>query len=103
MVRSSKYIRFWQDFDWTLFVAAIILSIISLSEIYSATMTAQGGGNGYLLRQLAAVLVGVVCLFIVAAIDYHTIAEHIPWIYLGSIAVLIYTLLFGRDHAGTKG
>src|SRR5437899_2793192 len=103
MVKSSKYKRFWQDFDWLLFGAAVVLSVISLSEIYSATMTTQGGGEGYLFRQLAAVVVGVVCLFIVAAMDYHTIAEHIPWIYLGSIALLVYTLLFGRDHAGTKG
>ncbi len=95
--------RFWRDFDWALFSAAFVLSVISLAEIYSATMNSQGGGQGYLIRQLAAVLVGVVGLFIISAMDYHTIAEHIPWIYLGSIAVLVYTLLFGREHAGTKG
>lgn len=103
MVRSLKSGRLWQDFDWILFGATIVLSVVSLAEIYSATMNTQGGGDAYLLRQLAAVSVGVVALFIISAIDYHTIAEHIPWIYLSSIVVLVYTLAFGREHAGTKG
>src|SRR5215471_7304306 len=99
-IKSGRFLR---DFDWALFGAAFVLSVISLSEIYSATMTSQGGGQGYLIRQLAAVVAGIVTLFVMSAIDYHTIAEHIPWIYLGSIAVLVYTLVFGREHAGTKG
>ena len=103
MVKAFKSSRFWQDFDWALFGAAILLSAISLTEIYSATMNAQGGGEAYLMRQLVAVVFGIVCFFILAAVDYHTIAEHIPWIYLGSIGLLFYTLVFGRDHAGTKG
>jgi rod shape determining protein RodA len=103
MVKAFTAGRFWQDFDWLLFSAALFLSVVSLAEIYSATMNSQGGGDSYLIRQLAAVLVGLAALIIISAIDYHTIAEQIPWIYLGSIGVLAYTLVFGREHAGTKG
>jgi rod shape determining protein RodA len=103
MVKAAKSRRLWQDFDWMLLGAALVLTTISLTEIYSATMNTPGGGNAYLIRQLAAVLVGLAGLLVIAAVDYHTIAEHIPWVYLGSIAVLVYTLLFGREHAGTKG
>jgi hypothetical protein len=31
----------WQDFDWTLFFAILLLSAISLIEIYSATKNSQ--------------------------------------------------------------
>ena len=41
-------------------------------------------------------VVGIVCLFIVAAIDYHVLSEHIPWLYLAALGVLVYTLAFGR-------
>src|SRR5262245_26842915 len=54
------------------------------------------------MRQLAWVSVGIVLLFIVAAIDYHLIAEHIPWLYLLSIALLLYTLALGHRVSGSK-
>src|SRR5437870_5504893 len=101
MVNSLKSNRFWKDFDWILFAAAIILSAISLTEIYSATMNTQG--DSYFVRQLGAVLVGLVCFFILAAIDYHRLAEHIPWIYIGSIGMLLFTLVAGKSIYGTKG
>src|SRR5215471_1653464 len=101
MVNSLKSTRFWQDFDWPLFGAALVLSVISLTEIYSATMSVQG--ESYFLRQLSAVIVGIICVFIFAAIDYHSLSEHIPWIYLGSMGVLVFTLVFGKSIYGTRG
>jgi rod shape determining protein RodA len=103
MVTSLRSPRFWRDFDWLLLGVAVLLSAISLTEIYSATMNSQSGGEGFLVRQLFAVIVGIIVLFVVAATDYHTISEHIPWIYLGSIAVLLYTLAFGKSTFGTRG
>lgn len=92
--------RFWKDFDWLLLAAAVCLSLISVVEIYSSTM-AQPSEN-FFLRQLAWVCVGVVFLFIIAAIDYHWIAEHIPWFYLCALGALVYTLALGHRVAGSK-
>ena len=64
-------------------------------------MNAQG--ESYLMRQLSAVLVGIVCVFIFAALDYHTLCERIPLIYIGSMGVLVFTLVFGKSIYGTKG
>jgi rod shape determining protein RodA len=90
----------WRDFDWPLFAAAILLSIISVTEIYSSTLTF--GSDSYFLRQLAWVGAGVVCLFIVAAFDYHVICEHIPWLYLMAVLGLLYTLAFGAVVSGSQ-
>jgi rod shape determining protein RodA len=92
--------RFWKDFDWPLFAAAILLSIISITEIYSSTLSLQT--ENYFLRQLAWVSVGVVLLFVVAALDYHAICEHIPWFYLMAVLVLLYTLVFGTEVSGSQ-
>jgi rod shape determining protein RodA len=100
MIQPLQSRRFWQDFDWLLVFAALGLSTISLIEIYSSTMTLVG--ENYFLRQLAWVVVGMVCLFIVAAIDYHVLSEHIPWLYLAALVALIYTLVFGDRIAGAK-
>jgi rod shape determining protein RodA len=100
MVESLRSKPFLKDFDWLLLGAAVVLSIISLTEIYSSTM-AQPGEN-FFLRQLIWVAVGIVLLFIVSAIDYHLIAEHIPWLYILAIGALLYTLAMGHTVAGSK-
>src|SRR5437762_5919122 len=92
--------KFWKDFDWVLLGAAILLSTISLIEIYSSTMN-QSAEN-FFLRQLAWVCVGIVFLFVVAALDYHFISEHIPWLYILGIGALLYTLVLGHRVAGAK-
>jgi len=100
-LNSLRATRFWQDFDWPLFGAAMLLSVISLTEIHSATMSVHG--ENYVARQLSAVIVGIICFFVFSAVDYHTISEHIPWIYLGSMGMLAFTLVFGKSIYGTRG
>ena len=91
----------WRDFDWALFAAILLLSVISIVEIYSATKNTPAEHSAA-LRQLAWVAMGVVILFTVAAMDYHTISEHIPWLYLASVGVLLYTLALGKVVSGSK-
>ena len=92
--------HFWKDFDWPLLTSALLLSVLSLTEIYSSTM-AQPSEN-FFLRQLAWVVVGIVFLFVVAAIDYRLISEHIPWLYVLAVGSLLYTLALGHRVAGSK-
>src|SRR5438093_11898309 len=92
--------RLSKDFDWSLLGSAVLLSVISLTEIYSSTMTQPS--DNFFLRQLAWVAVGIVFLFVLAAIDYHLISEHIPWLYILALGVLVYTLVFGHRVSGFK-
>jgi rod shape determining protein RodA len=91
---------FWKDFDWALFGAALLLCTIGITEIYSATTNIEGDIAAY--KQAIFVCLGIVVMFIIAAVDYHTISEHVPWLYLGSVAVLIYTPLAARKIAGAN-
>lgn len=99
MIVPFKSKRFWKDFDWPLLGAALLLSIISLTEIYSSTMNSEGD---YFLRQLVWVVAGVVFVFIVAAIDYHALSEHIPWLYILSLGALGYVLILGKTTNGSR-
>jgi rod shape determining protein RodA len=100
MTRPFEVRSLWKDFDWALFGAALLLSAISLTEIYSARMNIPGDVS--FIKQTIFVCLGVAMLFLIASIDYHTLSEHIPWIYLGSLVVLIYTPLAARRIAGAK-
>src|SRR3984885_15315832 len=100
MIEPLKSRRFWKDFDWVLIAADLLLSTISLIEIYSSTM--HQSAESFVLRQLAWVGVGVVFLFIVAALDYLLMSEHIPWVYLLGIGALLYTLVLGHRVSGSR-
>src|SRR5262245_30856621 len=91
---------FWKDFDWVMFGAALALSLIGLTAIYSATMKLDGDLS--FVKQTIFIGVGIVLMFIVASVDYHALSEHIPWIYLGSLAVLVYTPLAARNIKGGR-
>jgi rod shape determining protein RodA len=97
---SNQVKGFWRDFDWPLFGAAFLLCSIGLTEIYSATKNIDGDIAFY--KQAIFMCVGIVMMFIIAAVDYHTISEHVPWLYLGSVAILIYTPLAARKIAGAN-
>ncbi|HET9219202.1 MAG TPA: rod shape-determining protein RodA [Terriglobia bacterium] len=91
---------FGKDFDWTLFAAALLLALIGLTGIYSATMNIPDDVS--FMKQAIFVCAGIALMFVIASVDYHTLAEHIPWLYLGSLAVLIYTPLAARKIAGAR-
>jgi rod shape determining protein RodA len=79
-----------RDFDWTLLAFVLVLSVISVFEIYSATLHTKF--VGFYKQQILWLLGGLVAMFILSVIDYHRLLGIIHWIYgfflLGLVAVL---------------
>ena len=100
MIDALTSKRFWQDFDWFLLSVAVALGTIGLVEIYSSTMNMDS--TSYFLRQLVWLVVGVGLSFVVASVDYHVLAEHIAFIYVGAVCLLLGVLLFGSTIAGSR-
>ncbi len=100
MIDALRSRRFWQDFDWFLLLTALSLSSIGLLEIYSSTLNMDSGN--YFLRQLVWIGIGVGLLFVVASIDYHVLAEHVTFLYAGTLLLLVYVLVFGRAVSGAR-
>jgi len=100
MVESLTDRRFWRDFDWFLLLGAVLLSAIGLVEIYSSTLNMESAN--FFQRQLLWIGLGIWLLFVLAAIDYHTITEHVVLIYAGALILLCGVLLFGRTVSGAR-
>ena len=100
MTTSLRNPQFWRDFDWFLLLVTLLLSAIGLVEIYSSTLNMATAS--YFERQLVWVAVGIVALFVIASLDYHLLAEHIPIVYGGAVLVLAAVLLFGRTVSGAQ-
>ena len=92
--------RFFADFDFLLFGAALLLALVGILGIYSATT--QGGPTHILTRHIAWVGLGVLACFLVASIDYHLLADYALFFYGCSILCMIAILFFGVEVKGTR-
>ncbi len=87
----------FRDFDWFLLSFVLILSVVSVLEIRSAT--AMTKFHGFETKQIIFLLVGVVIMFVMSQIDYHRLLDIAPWAYGVSIVSLIAVLI---PHIGQK-
>lgn len=96
MTRFSAY----RDFDWTLFGFVMLMSLISVLEIYSATMHTKF--HGFHTKQMIFLGVAVPLMFIVSLIDYHRLLEIVHWAYGLSIVSLLAVLVVGKKVLGAR-
>jgi rod shape determining protein RodA len=89
-----------RDLDWPLVVIAIIISALGVLQIYSATHDTQWRGAWW--KQIVFVVVGLALMWLMAAIDYHSLMGKVPIFYLLSMITLLAVLLFGSRVFGSK-
>lgn len=90
-----------RDYDFTLFIAPILLAGFGLVMIYSASMvTASVEGfqsSHYLIRQSIWLTIGMFCYIICALFPYKYYQKIMKYIILAVIGLLIAVLLFGNS------
>jgi cell division protein FtsW len=87
--------------DKVIWVVALLLGIISLIVVYSASSALvfknYGGNTGRLLmKHSGTLLIGFVMMFIAYKIDYRRFAKFAWFLLIPCLALLLYTLLFGK-------
>jgi rod shape determining protein RodA len=96
MPRLSSY----RDFDWVLLGFVMLLSLISVLEIKSATLHTKF--HGFDQKQIGFLVVGVLLMFLMSLIDYHRLLDVAHWAYGISILSLIAVLAFGTKVLGAR-
>jgi rod shape determining protein RodA len=91
-----------RDFDWTLLGFVMMLSIISVLEIYSATLHTKFLGFHMHRMQILWILGGLVAMFVMSIIDYHKLLSAIYWIYGFCLVSLVAVLAVGTRVNGGK-
>ena len=92
--------RLWRNMDWGLLASAVLIGLIGVATIFSAAH--RGPDPNLYLRQLAFLAVGTAGLVAVLLVDYRSLTDHGPLLYVGAIVVLAYVLFFGPRIAGTQ-
>src|SRR6476660_1995384 len=75
-----------RDFDWVLLSLVLLLSVISVFEIYSATMHTKF--VGFHKTQIIWLLGGLVCMFGLSLVNYHRLIDYVHYAYIVSIVAL---------------
>lgn len=84
--------------DKVIWIVALLLAIISVIVVYSATSARYYGETGKVLMKHAAMLLfGFVMMFGASKINYKRYAKVALLLMIPCLALLLYTLLFGRD------
>jgi rod shape determining protein RodA len=91
--------RLIKNFGWALFLMTLAFSAVSLLNLYSASYET---GLVYFKKQLVWVGVGMLTLVLVSFLNYRFLKQYSIYIYVLSILLLLYVLVFGKAVAGSK-
>ncbi|MCR4434572.1 MAG: rod shape-determining protein RodA [Clostridiales bacterium] len=96
-VEKTKSYNYVKQFDYALFVAVLILSIIGLFVLNSATRVMPGNINGdrIMLMQSLGFAIGVSLSIIISTIDYKDFKIIGIVLYIFSIILLVLVLFIG--------
>src|SRR5271154_3037230 len=89
-----------QDFDWTLLAIVAAICGLGVMEIYSSTHASAMAGMQW--KQLTWLGIGVVGMFLISRIDYHTLLDQAPILYICGVAGLLVVMVIGSTHLGAK-
>lgn len=89
-----------QDFDWRLLLIALAICALGLMQIYSATLNTGFAGMHW--RQFWWVVLGIIGMLIVSRIDYHTILDQAPLMYVAGMGMLVLVLAVGTVKFGAR-
>jgi rod shape determining protein RodA len=89
-----------QDFDWALLAIVAAITGIGVLEIYSSTHAS--GMAGIQWKQVMWIGIGIAGMFLISQIDYHTLLDQAPALYMFGIATLLVVLVIGQSRFGAK-
>jgi len=94
----SRYLSF-RDIDWWLLLIALVICVVGVAQIYSATLDTSSRSDWWM--QAFYVATGLVLMWVALSIDYHTLLHFVPMLYLGSVGVLLVTYVLGEAAFGS--
>ena len=92
----------FRDFDWALLSMVLALCIISVLEIYSATLHTKFAPSfqshwyaAVHIKQIFWITGGLAAMFLFSKIDYHRLLDWAPWAYGIGLLALVTVKLVG--------
>ncbi|ACO34583.1 rod shape-determining protein RodA [Acidobacterium capsulatum ATCC 51196] len=94
-----RFLRF-RDFDWPLLGMVMLMCILSVLEIYSATLHTKF--VGFDRMQVVWILAGLFGMFAMSVLDYHWLLDASAWLYGVAVVSLLAVLVVGQRVMGAR-
>ncbi len=94
--------RLITNFDWRLLGVVLAILGIGLLTLYSVARHQEGPRTAVYLKQIYWITLGLGIFFVMAFLDYHTIARFAYGFYGLTLLLLIMVLLVGRVSQGAQ-
>lgn len=91
-----------RNVDTGIVITTILLVVIGIIGISSATQLTSGGSTKYITVQSVAFLIGIIAVLVLLLIDYNTFADMQTAIYVIDIFLLLSVFVFGHEVKGAK-
>ncbi len=88
-----------RDMDWPLIAITVLICGLGILQIFSATHGTIWQDAWW--KQLLWLAAGLLLMWIVTAIDYHTLMSHVVGMYVSSLVLLAAVFLVGRQVFGS--
>ncbi len=92
--------RLLTNFDWTLFGLTLLIAVIGVINIYSATASFKLAGSPFFLKQAYWIAAGLFLMIVVCSIDYHLLEDISYWVYGLLLLLLMVVMVAGRTSMG---
>ena len=111
------------NFDWKIFVLTILIAIIGIAEIYSASyspspeeienqptsnefkkddLSRSNESQNYWKKQALWVGIGLIILFLITFLDYHSVVKYGYVFYSSSLILLLLLFAIGDVRSGSR-
>jgi rod shape determining protein RodA len=96
-------LRNFLEIDFILFFCALVLVIVGILFIYSSGITSEGLliSSEY-QRQIIWAIAGFIIALVFSTLNYRRIYDLSVYFYLGTLALLLFTFIFGRVIYGSR-
>ncbi|HHV98118.1 MAG TPA: rod shape-determining protein RodA [Clostridiaceae bacterium] len=94
-VQKTKDINFFKQFDYILFFSVLLLSIIGVVVLDSATHMAEPAVHArYMKTQIFSIILGVIAAITISVIDYKYYLKTLGFVLYGLCIALLVVVLF---------
>jgi len=98
MMRFDR--RLLQNVDWLLLVAALFIIALSVVSLWS--LSPGRGSSAMAWRQLSWAGLGLLALLVVVSVDYRSLVQAAPVLYIGGVGLLLTVFALGRSVSGAR-
>ncbi|HET97148.1 MAG TPA: rod shape-determining protein RodA [Desulfurivibrio alkaliphilus] len=100
MIRFDR--RLVQNFDWVMVAAVLVVALLGLLNLYSATHLSRGYGSTVFIKQVYYFLAGFGLIFLIVLVDYKILIKWNYPLYGIMLILLLLVLLVGGEVAGSQ-